>query len=179
MLPIYLLSLSLKPSFLRLYKTSATLPEIRFSTCGTYAIIQHIESWSEIRSSVVHQLNSHLVRRRIIDNSIFGEELATREYGIQLVRNGSNVIDLKMTRPFQRSSWRHVPDPARLKDFVLHPSHLRHTRQYLLLGDDDNTKMRMLFVPEDGTAPEVMPLLLTFAEALARLTIEWERITEV
>ena len=85
-----------------------------------------------------------------------------------------------MTRPFQRDpSSTHNEPAVRLKDFILYPSHLRNAMQYLLLGDDDNTKMRLLFVPEDGTTPEILPLSLTFAEALARLAAEWEKLVEV
>ncbi|KAL2045111.1 hypothetical protein ABVK25_012228 [Lepraria finkii] len=85
-----------------------------------------------------------------------------------------------MTKPFRGESWSPIDDPAALlEDFVLHASHLRNIERYLLLGDDDNTKMRILFVPEDGTTPEILPLSLTFAEALARLAAEWERLVEV
>ena len=84
-----------------------------------------------------------------------------------------------MTRPIEGETWNALRNLATLKDFVLYLSHLRNTRQYLLLGDDDNTRMRLLFVPEDGSTPEIMPLPLTFAEALERLGAVWERLEEV
>ena len=87
---------------------------------------------------------------------------------------------LTLGRPFRGEPWSTLSDPvARLNGLILYPLHLRNARQYLLLGDDDNTKMRVLFVPEGGRSPEIIPLSITFAEALTRLTAEWDKLMEV
>ena len=46
--------------------------------------------------------------------------------------------------------------------------------RFLLLGPNDNEKMRLLLVPYDGRVPEIRTLSLTFAEAKARLEEKWE-----
>ena len=48
--------------------------------------------------------------------------------------------------------------------------------QFLLLGANDQERMRMLVVPRDGTTPVIKTLSLTFAEALSRLENEWRRL---
>ena len=43
--------------------------------------------------------------------------------------------------------------------------------RFLLLGSNDE-KMRFLHIPNNGQAPEIVPLSLTFAEAFTRLEKE-------
>lgn len=48
--------------------------------------------------------------------------------------------------------------------------------QFLLLGANDQERMRMLVAPHDGRTPVIKTLSLTFAEALSRLENEWQRL---
>ena len=157
--------LVLKTRFLRAYKDDRDcLPDISFSRCGTFAYLSQ-----SARSSrnldwfhVVHSLNPSPVISRIIEHYIDGiEGLWSKDYQLQLEYINRNSMALTMTRPSHREPYSPIPEPvAILKDFVLLPSHLHPTQRYLLLGNDDNTKMRMLFVPYDGSAPEILPLHL-------------------
>ena len=88
-----------------------------------------------------------------------------------------NSVGLNMERIPKEGFWRHEKDCiAYLNNIALFPSHLRNSYTYLLLGDDNDTKMSLLCVPRDGTTPEILPLSLTFAEAIARLDAECEKL---
>ena len=62
-----------------------------------------------------------------------------------------------------------------LRDVASYSSHLANTNRFLLLGANDDEKMRMLIAPHDGSAPVIKTLSLTFAEARVRLEKEWQR----
>ena len=63
--------------------------------------------------------------------------------------------------------------PVYLDNVICYPSSLAKSRRYLLLGQNDDEKMRLLIAPSEGRALEIKPLSLTFNEAKRRLEAEW------
>jgi hypothetical protein len=62
---------------------------------------------------------------------------------------------------------------AYLRNIAFYRTDLVNANRFLLLGSNDE-KMRLLHVPPSGQTPEIVPLSLTFADALARLEKDWE-----
>ena len=62
-----------------------------------------------------------------------------------------------------------------LRNIASYSSHLAAADRCLLLGANDDERMRMLIAPHDGRTPVIKTLSLTFAEARARLEKEWQR----
>ncbi len=65
--------------------------------------------------------------------------------------------------------------PVYLDDVVCLSSRLADSNRFLLLGENDDEKMRLLIVPREGRALEIKPLSFSFNEAKRRLEIEWEK----
>ena len=62
-----------------------------------------------------------------------------------------------------------------LDNLICYPSRLADGYHFLLLGKNDDEKMRLLIAPREGQALEVHPLSLSFNEAKGRLEAEWEK----
>ena len=73
---------------------------------------------------------------------------------------------------FWRGSWPAVP----LENLASYSSHHAAADRHLLLGANDDEKMRLLIAPHGDGTPVIQPLSLTFAEARSRLQREWERM---
>ena len=163
------------------YRRSQCLPTFCFSTCGTIAFIlcNPTEQQPVRYYHIVHRLDVNPVCPRILVASYldYEQQLCSSERHIQLSDDLRNSLTLIMTRPFQGDSWQPFNDPtARLLDVALYPLHLRDTTKTLLLGENDDTKMRLLCAPNDGSTPEIIPVSLTFNEALSRLNAEYDRL---
>ena len=65
--------------------------------------------------------------------------------------------------------------PVYLDDVVRFSSRLADSDRFLLLGENDDEKMRLLIAPREGRALEIKPLSLSFNEVKRRLEIEWEK----
>ena len=62
-----------------------------------------------------------------------------------------------------------------LDNFICYPSSLADSDRFLLLGSNDDEKMRLLIAPREGRALEIRSLPLTFNEAKQRLEAEWAK----
>ena len=62
-----------------------------------------------------------------------------------------------------------------IDNILFYSSQLADGDRYLLLGENDDEKMRLLIAPRKGSALEITTLSLTFNEAKRRLEIEWEK----
>ena len=62
-----------------------------------------------------------------------------------------------------------------LDNVVCYPSRLADSDRFLLLGENDDEKMRLLIAPRAGRALEITYLSLSFNEAKRRLEAEWEK----
>ena len=79
------------------------------------------------------------------------------------------------SRLSKKGFWKQHQDlVTSLEHFLAYPSSAIDAERYLLLGPNENEKMRLLTVPHGGRAPEIRSLSLTFAEAKLRLDKEWE-----
>ncbi len=65
--------------------------------------------------------------------------------------------------------------PVYLDDVIYYAARLADSDRFLLLGENDDEKMRLLIAPREGCALEIKPLSLSFNEAKRRLEIEWEK----
>ena len=63
-----------------------------------------------------------------------------------------------------------------LDDIASYSSDFADADWFLLLGANDQEKMRMLIAPHDGRTPVIKTLSLTFAEARSRLERERQRL---
>ena len=63
-----------------------------------------------------------------------------------------------------------------LRNVASYSSKLAVADRYLLLGKNDDEKMRILIAPHDEGTPIIKTLSLTFAEARARLEKERQRL---
>ena len=64
---------------------------------------------------------------------------------------------------------------AFLGNFICYSSRFANSDRFLLLGENDDEKMRLLIAPREGRALEITPLSLSFNEAKRRLEAEWEK----
>ena len=62
-----------------------------------------------------------------------------------------------------------------LDNVVFYSSRLADSDRFLLLGENDDEKMRLLIAPREGRALEITTLSLSFNEAKRRLEAEWEK----
>ena len=62
-----------------------------------------------------------------------------------------------------------------LDNFICYSSRFADSDRFLLLGKNDDEKMRLLIAPREGRALEITPLSLSFNEAKRRLEAEWEK----
>ena len=62
-----------------------------------------------------------------------------------------------------------------LDNVVCYSSRLADSDRFLLLGENDDEKMRLLIAPREGRALEITPLSVSFNEAKRRLEAEWEK----
>ena len=62
-----------------------------------------------------------------------------------------------------------------LDNVVCYSSRFANSDRFLLLGENDDEKMRLLIAPREGRALEITSLSLSFNEAKKRLEAEWEK----
>lgn len=63
--------------------------------------------------------------------------------------------------------------PVYLDNVICYPLSLADSHTILLLGQNDDEKMRLLIAPLEGRALEIKSLSLSFNEAKRRLEAEW------
>ena len=63
-----------------------------------------------------------------------------------------------------------------LDNLLYYASRFAGSDIFLLLGENDDEKMRLLIAPREGSALEIKILPLTFNEAKKRLELEWEKL---
>ena len=91
--------------------------------------------------------------------------------------NDNTSVKLELIKFDDKGFWRSTTPAAPavlLRDIASFSSHLAAADRFLLLGENDDEKMRMLIAPDDGRTPVVKTLSLTFSEARVRLEKEWQ-----
>ena len=103
-----------------------------------------------IETEEVDQTSYRLVSRKLLKGDLYEEDSNT---------TGQNQHD----------------EGVHLDNFICYPSRFVDSHRFLLLGENDDEKMRLLIAPLEGRALEITPLPLSFNEAKRRLEAEWEK----
>ena len=69
----------------------------------------------------------------------------------------------------------HDDPPVYLDNVVYCPPRFADGDRFLLLGENDDQKMRLLIAPREGRALEIKPVSLTFNEVKRKLETEWRK----
>ena len=94
-----------------------------------------------------------------------------------MFHDGNNAsVALELIKFDDNGFWRGTEPAVVLHDIAAYSSHFAVADRYLLLGANDDEKMRLLIAPHDERAPVMKTLSLTFAEARSRLEKEWKRL---
>ena len=83
---------------------------------------------------------------------------------------------LELITPDNNGFWKGTEPTVVLPNVASYSSKLAVADRYLLLGMNDDEKMRLLIAPHYEGTPIVKTLSLTFAEARTRLEKEWQRL---
>ena len=140
-----------------------------------------------LRSYVIHKLDADPVTPRyypIYDGyprshiALFGEYVIKPE---EVDRTSCRLVSKKLPKDnpceedFSITSQIRDDQRVSLDNVVCYPSYLSDSDRFLLLGENDDEKMRLLIAPREGRALEIRPLSLSFNEANRRLEVEWEK----
>ena len=155
----------------RSWRKAGFLPHLLFSDCGTYT---YLANWDERKDwwyqkvsqiDTAPQPSRYVYSPLSLDNSVF------------IFHEDDNTsVALELIKLDDKGFWRGTRPTALLRDIASYSSHLADADRFLLLGANDDEKMRMLIAPHDGRTPMIKTLSLTFAEARARLEKEWQRL---
>ena len=136
---------------------------------------------------ITHELDADPVPTRYfpIDNDGLQHYLTpSGEYAIETERVDQTSDRLVSRKLFKGdvceegsdiSTQTQIKQRVHLDNAVCYPSSLSDSDRFLLLGDNDDEKMRLLIAPREGRALEIRPLSLSFNEAKRRLEAEWEK----
>ena len=146
------------------------LPRFLISNCGTFAFIE-VGNITITWCQILYRFDVDPCSARSIKCTFDGCRINDSVIKLQETEGAS--ISLKLIKFNWDGFYDSDDDPtAFLQDIAIYSSHMVNADRFLLLGSNDE-KMRLLHVPYNGQAPEIVPLSLTFAEALARLENEW------
>ena len=108
---------------------------------------------------------------RFIDNSL------SLHNSLVLFHSLNNVsASLELINFAEDGFWSGTEPAVVLHDVATYSSRFAVADRFLLLGANDDQKMRLLIAPHDGRSPVIKTLSLTFAEARARLAEESRRL---
>ena len=148
------------------------LPVLSFSDCGTFAYITSALEDAERWYQIVHRVDIPSAAPRFIKYSLSFDNLRICFNGFKNVS-----AELELIKIPENGFWGRNNEPrAVLHDVAAYSSQLTDHELFLLLGTEDDEKMRLLIIPSDGRTPVIKTLSLTFAEARARLEKEWQRL---
>lgn len=158
--------------------------EAQFSECGTFAVMSFYPFWTPY---IIHELHADPVTTRYYMTD-YGHSryyvTPSGEYAIdpdEVDQNSYRLISRKLHKgylyeeDFNISSQLQDAERVHLDNVVIYPSSLSDSDRFLLLGENDDEKMRLLIAPCEGHALEIRPLSLSFNEAKRRLGAEWEK----
>ena len=153
-------------------------PRLSISNCGTFAFLELLDSSYSRRLHVVHTFDVVPCPIGYIKRRVSGCQANHSVIELDVLRGGD--INLGLTKVHRDDFYHPKEDDsvAYLHGIAFCRSDLIDANRFLLLGSN-HEKMRLLHVPSNGQTPEIVPLSFTFAEALARLENEWERLLKV
>ena len=159
-----------------------------FSDSGTFILISFQMGIMPSMPQVIHQLDADPVTTRyfpLTDLYYLHKYLTpSGEFTIEteeVDRNSTRLASRKVAKNnlLEESSDFTGQDqdetPIYLDNVICCPSSLADGDRFLLLGKNDDEKMRLLIVPRQGRSLEIRSLSLTFNEAKSRLEAEWKK----
>ena len=146
------------------------------------------ESGWKFSPYVIHELDADPVTTRYYRLSNYGYPqnhlTSSGEYVIEieqvdrtsyrLVSRKLPKFDLLEENPYVMSQNRD-DQQVHLDNVICYPSRLADGDHFLLLGKNDDEKMRLLIAPREGRALEITFLSFSFNEAKTRLEAEWKK----
>ena len=173
-------SRSLTPS--RFYLFWSQPPEAIFSDSGTQVLLASDLGLGSDFLHVIHRVDADPVTTRYFQST------PPYHHHKHLTPSGELLIEIEeVNRTSTRFVSRKVeglshftrPDSDEisvyLDNFICYPSSLADSSRWLLLGQNDDEKMRLLIAPREGRALEIKSLPVTFNEVKRRLEIEWAK----
>lgn len=146
------------------------LPELLFSGCGTFTYLETClgrgENWCQKLDLIdTSPVPPRYIRRRWSSDNFL----------IHFFDSGTNSLRLELGKFDNNGFWEDTR-VVYLDYIASYSSDFAAADKFLLLGANDQERMRMLIAPRDGRTPVIKTLSLTFAEALSRLENEWQRL---
>ena len=155
----------------RSWREFGYLPRFQFSDCGTYTYLEEKGGRHGWWFQIIHRMDINPVSTRFIDNALSFENTCVVFY------DGDNAsAALELTTPDDNGFWKGTEPAVVLRNVASYSSKLAVADRYLLLGMNDDEKMRLLIAPHDEGTPIIKTLSLTFTEARARLEKERQRL---
>lgn len=120
---------------------------------------------------IVHRMDINPVPARFICTSLSFDNNFVNFF------DGNNAsVALGLIKFDDNGFWKGTESAVMLRDVAAYSSEFAVADRYLLLGANDDDKMRLLIAPHDERDPVIKTLSLTFAEARSRLEKEWRRL---
>ena len=144
---------------------------MRFSDCGTFTYLEGIAERFDWWIQIIHRINTNPVPTRFVDNALSFE-------GSRVVFHDDDNASaaLELITPDENGFWTGTIPAVVLRNVASYSSKFAVADRYLLLGMNNDEKMRLLIAPHDEGTPIIKTLSLTFAEARARLEKERQRL---
>lgn len=153
------------------WHTYGFLPRLLFSDCGTFAYIASTFRRQVQWLSKVNQIDTKPVLPRCLHSS-----LSFDNSRVAFHDDDNNSVALELIK-FDDTDFVEGKTPAvLLRNIASYSSHFATADRFLLLGANDNERMRLLIARHDEKTPVIKTLSLTFAEARSRLEKEWQRL---
>ena len=156
----------------RSWRRRGFLPRLLFSDCGTFTY--YTESQVERKELWVQKFNQ--IDTAPIHSRYIYSSLSLENFLVIFHDHDNTSVKLELIKFDDKGFWRGRRPAVILRDIASYSSHLAAADRFLLLGVNDNEKMRMLIAPHDGRTPVIKTLSLTFADARVRLEREWKRL---
>ena len=147
------------------------MPRFRFSDCGTFTYLEGKSERYDWWFRIIHRLHTNCVHTRFIDNALSFEDSR-----IVFHDDDNPSAALELITPDNNGFWKGTEPAVVLRNVASYSSKLAAADRYLLLGKNDDEKMRILIAPHNEGTPIIKTLSLTFAEARARLAKERQRL---
>lgn len=149
------------------------LPELLFSGCGTFIYLE-METYLDRGLSWCQKLD--LIDTSPIPPRYIQRRWSSDNFLIDLKNSNNNSSRLELIKFDDNGFWEDTRPTVYLNYIASYSLDFAAADQFLLLGANDQERMRMLIAPHDGRTPVIKTLSLTFAEALSRLENEWQRL---
>ena len=157
----------------RSWRRSGFLPELLFSECGTFTYLENRDERKDYWFKKLNQLDTATLPSRYICDY----KPLSQDNSLVIFHHDDNTsVELELVKFDDKGFWRGTRPAVFLSNIASYSSHLAAAYRFLLLGENDDERMRMLIAPYDERTPVIKTLSLTFAEARARLEKEWRRL---